>query len=402
MRVDVLVVGAGAAGMAAAKEAAKRGMRVLLVEREERAGGVLNQCIHNGFGLHYYGEELTGPEYAERLKSSIPDGVEMRLDTFVHKILPDKRVVLVSERGYEELEVGGLVLATGARERPFGSLLIPGDRPSGIFVAGLAQRFVNIENYLPGKRALILGSGDIGLIMARRLKLEGVDVVAVVERLPYPGGLDRNVRQCLEDFDIPLLLSHTVVEVRGRERLEEVVVAEVDNEFVPIPGSEKVFKVDTLILSVGLIPAVGLVRNLVDISDRGVAVSNTGQSSVDWIFSAGNVTTIFDLVDYVTYEGEKAGRNVALYVERGNSGGVKYRIDKGENVGVLFPKWFDPSEEFVVYLRVSKPMERGIVHVGDMVELELVDLVPSEMVRVKVPKRKISEGDTLVWVEEVP
>ncbi len=401
MRVDVIVVGAGAAGMAAAKEAAKGGTRVLLVEREENTGGVLNQCIHNGFGLHYYREELTGPEYADRLRESLPDNVEVRLNTFVHKVLPDRKIVLVSERGYEELEVGALILATGARERPFGSLMIPGDRPSGIFVAGLAQRFVNIENRLPGKRALILGSGDIGLIMARRLTLEGVEVVAVVERLPYPGGLDRNVRQCLEDFGIPLLLSHTVVEVRGRERLEEVVVSRVDERFKPIPGTEKVFKVDTLILSVGLIPMTDLVKDLVQREGKGIAVSNTGQTSVEWIFSAGNVTTIFDLVDYVTYEGEKAGKNAVEYVKKGELGKIKYSIEKGENVGVVFPKWFDPSEEFVVYLRASKPMERGIVHIGDMVKLELMDLTPSEMVRIKVPRTKVKEMDTIVWIEEV-
>jgi len=325
----------------------------------------------------------------------------VRLNTFVHKVLPDRKIVLVSERGYEELEVGALILATGARERPFGSLMIPGDRPSGIFVAGLAQRFVNIENRLPGKRALILGSGDIGLIMARRLTLEGVEVVAVVERLPYPGGLDRNVRQCLEDFGIPLLLSHTVVEVRGRERLEEVVVSRVDERFKPIPGTEKVFKVDTLILSVGLIPMTDLVKDLVQREGKGIAVSNTGQTSVEWIFSAGNVTTIFDLVDYVTYEGEKAGKNAVEYVKKGELGKIKYSIEKGENVGVVFPKWFDPSEEFVVYLRASKPMERGIVHIGDMVKLELMDLTPSEMVRIKVPRTKVKEMDTIVWIEEV-
>ncbi len=401
MRVDVIVVGAGAAGMAAAKEAAKGGTRVLLVEREENTGGVLNQCIHNGFGLHYYREELTGPEYADRLRESLPDNVEVRVNTFVHKVLPDRKIVLVSERRYEEIEVGALILATGARERPFGSLMIPGDRPSGIFVAGLAQRFVNIENRLPGKRALILGSGDIGLIMARRLTLEGVEVVAVVERLPYPGGLDRNVRQCLEDFGIPLLLSHTVVEVRGRERLEEVVVSRVDERFKPIPGTEKVFKVDTLILSVGLIPMTDLVKDLVQREGKGIAVSNTGQTSVEWIFSAGNVTTIFDLVDYVTYEGEKAGKNAVEYVKKGELGKIKYSIEKGENVGVVFPKWFDPSEEFVVYLRASKPMERGIVHIGDMVKLELMDLTPSEMVHIKVPRTKVKEMDTIVWIEEV-
>ncbi len=400
MKVDVLVVGAGAAGMAAAKAASENGARVWLVEREERIGGVLDQCIHNGFGLHYFKEELTGPEYAHRLFEMLPDNVEIRTDTFVHKVLPDRKVVLVSERGYEEIEVGALVLATGARERPFGSLLIPGDRVSGIFVAGLAQRFVNVENRLPGKRALILGSGDIGLIMARRLTLEGMEVVAVVERLPYPGGLLRNVRQCLEDFNIPLLLSHTVVEVRGRDRLEEVVVAKVDENFKPIPGTEKIFKVDTLILSVGLIPMTGLVKNLVERSGKGVAVSNAGQTSRDWIFSAGNVTTIFDLVDYVTYEGEIAGKNAALFLKGESIGKVRYKIEPGENVSVVFPRWFDPSEKLTVYLRVSKPIERGRIHVGDALEIDMEDLVPSEMVRIKVPERKIKEGDIKVWVEK--
>lgn len=402
MKVDVMVIGAGAAGMAAALKAKEKGAEVLLVERDERTGGILNQCIHNGFGLHYFRQELTGPEYAERFQEKMEKmGIRALTNAYVKRV-EDRRVILVTEQGIEEVEVGVLVYATGARERPFGSLMIPGDRPSGIFTAGVAQRLINIENRLPGKRALILGSGDIGLIMARRLTLEGMEVVGVVERLPYAGGLLRNVIQCLEDYNIPLYLSSTVVEVRGRERLEKVVVAKVDEQFRPIPGTERVFKVDTLVLSVGLIPQVELIENLVvkNPTSKGVGVSNIGQTSRDWIFSAGNCTVIFDLVDYVSYEGETAGRYAAKFV-RGEIPREKIPVKAGKNVMVIHPIWYTPAESLTLYLRVKKPIEKGRLVVGRF-EKEFEDLIPSEMLRVKISDRDLEGLDEIVVsVEEV-
>ncbi|ABV33660.1 MULTISPECIES: NAD(P)/FAD-dependent oxidoreductase [Pseudothermotoga] len=396
MKTDVLVIGAGAAGMAAALSAAKMGASVVLVDRDEILGGILNQCIHNGFGLHYFKQELTGPEYAERFLSMINNNkIEVLTDCHVHKLSPDKRAILVSPKGIFELETKAIVYASGARERPFGALMIPGDRPSGIFTAGVAQKYVNIENRLIGKRALILGSGDIGMIMARRLTLEGIEVVAVVERLPYFGGLLRNVIQCLEDYNIPLLLSSTITEVRGKERLSEVVVAQVDENYKPIPGTEKIFKVDTLVLSVGLIPQVELLQGMVDFNknSKGVLCSNIAQSTNEWIFAAGNCTIIYDLVDYVTMEGEKAGKYAALYAqgEKFDSG---IPIEAGENVGVLFPNRYVGLEDLTLYVRSNKPIEKATITVGEF-EKVFEDIVPSEMIRIVVPRKKIDSFQKL-------
>ncbi|MFN3283215.1 MAG: NAD(P)/FAD-dependent oxidoreductase [Pseudothermotoga sp.] len=397
MKTDVLVIGAGAAGMAAALSAAKNGARVILTDRDERAGGILNQCIHNGFGLHYFKEELTGPEYAERF-STLLENYEITLltDCHVHTVKPDGKAVLVSPEGVFEVEAKSIVYTAGARERPFGTLMIPGDRPSGIFTAGVAQKYMNIENRIIGKRALILGSGDIGMIMARRLTLEGVEVVAVIERLPYSGGLLRNVIQCLEDYNIPLYLSSTVVEVRGKERLEEVVVAQVDNNYRPIPGTERIFKVDTLVLSVGLIPQVELLWGLVHLDpiSKGVSCSNIGQSSSEWIFSAGNCTVVYDLVDYVTMEGEKAGKYAARYA-KGERFEAGVPIETGENVGVIFPRRYVSGEDLVLYIRSKKPIEKATLVVGNF-ERKFEDVMPSEMVRVKIPSVKIMGFERIV------
>ncbi|WP_461791125.1 NAD(P)/FAD-dependent oxidoreductase [Pseudothermotoga sp.] len=398
MKTDVLVIGAGAAGMAAAIAAAKNGLKVIVAERDEVTGGILNQCIHNGFGLHYFKEELTGPEYAERFRerlSEYTDAIQVLTDCHVLKLNRDKKALLVSPRGVFELETKAVVYAAGARERPFGSLMIPGDRPSGIFTAGVAQRLMNIDNRKIGNRALIVGSGDIGMIMARRLTLEGTEVVGVVERLPYPGGLLRNVIQCLKDFDIPLYLSSTVVEVRGKERLEEVVVANVDEHFKPIPGTEKIFKVDTLVLSVGLIPQVEMLDGLVslDARTRGIACSSTGQSSCEWIFAAGNCTAIFDLVDYVTREGERAGEYASRYVV-GERFTRNVPIVPGENVMLTFPNFYSDVDDLTLYVRCRKPMEKAVLKVGNF-ERVFEDLIPSEMIVVRVPKQKLMGLDRI-------
>lgn len=405
MKTDVLVIGAGAAGMAAAISVAKKGLRVVVAERDEITGGILNQCIHNGFGLHYFREELTGPEYAERFREELDrysDSIDILTDCHVLKIKPDRKALLVSPRGVFELQTRAIVYAAGARERPFGSLMIPGDRPSGIFTAGVAQRLMNIDNRKVGTRALIVGSGDIGMIMARRLTLEGIEVVGVVERLPYPGGLLRNVIQCLRDFDIPLYLSSTVVEVRGKERLEEVIVTKVDENFRPIPGTERIFKVDTLVLSVGLIPQVEMLNDLVTIDKRtrGIACSNTGRSSNEWIFAAGNCTAIFDLVDYVTREGERAGEYAARYV-LGERFPLGVPIVPGKNVMLTYPNFYSDVDDLTLYVRCRRPMEKAVLRVGNF-EKSFEDLVPSEMIVVKIPRQKLSNLDEIVVeLEEV-
>lgn len=405
MKTDVLVIGAGAAGMSAAIAAAKKNLKVVIAERDEITGGILNQCIHNGFGLHYFKEELTGPEYAERFRDQLSryaDSIEVLTDCHVLRLNRNKKALLVSPKNVFELEAKVVVYAAGARERPFGSLMIPGDRPSGIFTAGVAQRLMNIDNRKVGRRALIVGSGDIGMIMARRLTLEGIEVVGVVERLPYPGGLLRNVIQCLKDFNIPLYLSSTVVEVKGRERLEEVIVASVDEQFRPIPNTEKSFKVDTLVLSVGLIPQVEMLNGLVSLDKRtrGIACSNTGQSSNEWIFAAGNCTAIFDLVDYVTKEGERAGEYASRYVN-GERFSLGIPIVPGENVMLTFPNYYNDIDDLTLYLRCKKPMEKAVLKVGGF-EKTFEDLIPSEMIVVKIPKQKLSNLDKIeVKLEEV-
>jgi NADPH-dependent 2,4-dienoyl-CoA reductase/sulfur reductase-like enzyme len=405
MKTDVLVIGAGAAGMSAAIAAAKKNLKVVIAERDEITGGILNQCIHNGFGLHYFKEELTGPEYAERFRDQLSryaDSIEVLTDCHVLRLNRNKKALLVSPKNVFELEAKVVVYAAGARERPFGSLMIPGDRPSGIFTAGVAQRLMNIDNRKVGRRALIVGSGDIGMIMARRLTLEGIEVVGVVERLPYPGGLLRNVIQCLKDFNIPLYLSSTVVEVKGRERLEEVIVASVDEQFRPIPNTEKSFKVDTLVLSVGLIPQVEMLNGLVSLDKRtrGIACSNTGQSSNEWIFAAGNCTAIFDLVDYVTKEGERAGEYASRYVN-GERFSLGIPIVPGEDVMLTFPNYYNDIDDLTLYLRYKKPMEKAVLKVGGF-EKTFEDLIPGEMIVVKIPKQKLSNLDRIeVKLEEV-
>ncbi|MEN3042448.1 MAG: FAD-dependent oxidoreductase [Fervidobacterium sp.] len=407
--VDVLVIGAGAAGLGAAIGAAREGVNeVFIVERDERSGGILNQCIHNGFGLHYFREELTGPEYAERVKNIVKQypNISVKVEQYVHQIdYRRKEVVVVSAEGVTIYKPKTLVVATGARERPLGGILVPGTRPAGVFTAGVAQRFVNLENRLPGKKAIIVGSGDIGLIMARRLTLEGVEVVAVVERMAYPGGLERNIRQCLKDFNIPLYLSHTVVGIYGKERLEKVIIAQLDENFKPIPGTEKSFSVDTLVLSVGLIPQSTLFKDFLKIDPwtKGIVTSSSGRTSLNWIFAAGNCTVIYDLVDWVTEEGAVAGKFAAMYVKN-NWEAAKFSVEKGQNVGILFPTWYEEGTNLNLYLRVKKPLEIGTIRVKQRNNLlynkKHANLMPSEMINIKIPESRIGTGDITVEVVE--
>jgi thioredoxin reductase len=400
MEVDVAVIGSGPAGLTAAIYAHKSGARkVVLLEREEELGGILKQCIHNGFGLEQFKQDYTGPEYAERLiKELEKTGVRCFLNTLVTDMSSDRVITALSpEHGALEIRTKSIVLAMGCRERTRSSIGIPGTRPAGIFTAGVAQRFVNIDGYLPGKRIVILGSGDIGLIMARRLTLEGAKVIGVYEIMSYPGGLKRNIVQCLNDFDIPLHLRHTVTEIKGRERVEGVVISRVDSNVRPVKGSEHLVKCDTLLLSVGLIPENELSKKAgIELSadTKGPVTTETMETSVPGIFTCGNVSTVFDLVDYVAQTGAVAGAFAARYVS-GGLGANRQFVDivPGDNVRLLFPQRYGFQDDLVLFVRVAEPVEKPVtIEVtppGSRVNRLYAR--PNEMLRVKVPKEKLTE-----------
>ncbi|MCX7779532.1 MAG: NAD(P)/FAD-dependent oxidoreductase [Negativicutes bacterium] len=404
---DVVIVGGGPAGMAAAVGAAQNGAeRIALIERDDELGGILQQCIHNGFGLHRFGEELTGPQYAGRFIRQVAEypNIEVFLDTTVLEVTPEKQVYTVNpQRGIGRFQAKAVVLAMGCRERSRGAIAIPGHRPAGVFTAGTAQRMVNREGYLPGKRVVILGSGDIGLIMARRLTLEGAEVAAVLEIMPYSNGLTRNIVQCLEDFDIPLYLSHTVTAVKGAARVTEVTCAAVDEELKPIPGTEFAIACDCLLLSVGLIPENELSRSLGIEFDRrtgGPVVDQTRQTSAAGFFAAGNVLHVHDLVDWVSAESETAGRSAARYA-RGlrAAAGRLVRVEAGSGVRVVVPQRIDcaaAGEYIELYCRVASP-ERNLTLAltagGRTLFAQRLPLAkPSEMATLKVPKDCLGEN----------
>ncbi len=414
---DLIVIGGGPAGLAAAQSAWDKGLKnILIVERDKELGGILNQCIHNGFGLHHFKEELTGPEYAGRFVKLLSEtGVEVRLDTMVLELTPDKRVHMVGKAtGYRVEEAKAIVLAMGCRERTRGAISIPGTRPAGIFTAGAAQRYVNMEGWLPGKRVVILGSGDIGLIMARRMTLEGAKVLACVEVMPYSGGLNRNIVQCLQDFDIPLYLSHTVTDIRGRDRVEQVVVSQVDKNRAPIPGTGMVFDCDTLLLSVGLIPENELTRQAgigIDRRTNGAVVYENMETSIPGVFACGNVCHVHDLVDFVTSESQRAGEAAARYVLEGEAGQEGcLEVKNGDGVTYTVPQRIRPEqvESFCdLFFRVNRVCRNSEILVisGEtlIARFQREHLAPGEMERVTLPRVLLdkAQGEITVSVREV-
>ncbi len=413
---DLIVIGGGPAGLSAACAAWESGLRnILVVERDKELGGILNQCIHNGFGLHYFKEELTGPEYAGRFVEMLSQtGVEVRLDTMVLDITPDREVRMIGkETGYRVEQAKAIVLAMGCRERTRGAIGTAGTRPAGVYTAGAAQRYVNMEGWLPGKRVVILGSGDIGLIMARRMTLEGAKVLACVELMPYSGGLNRNIVQCLHDYDIPLYLSHTVTEIRGDKRVEQVVVSKLDEKRNPIPGTEMVFDCDTLLLSVGLIPENELTRQAgieIDRRTNGAVVCENMETSIPGVFACGNVCHVHDLVDFVTAESRRAGEAAARYVLNGGSDADALPVVNGDGVSYTVPQRIrraDVEKSCTLFFRVNrvcKDSEIVVTSNGEQIaKFKREHLAPGEMEQITLPRVLLDKaGENLtVSIREV-
>jgi len=405
---DIIIIGGGAAGLSAAKEAYDPSLNILVIEREAKLGGILRQCIHNGFGVHRYNLELTGPEYAEKSHEDILDmNIEVMTKTTVTDI--DKNThfdltLMNQTKGEFHLQSRAVIIASGCYEKTRSQILLPGDRPAGILTAGAAQRYLNIEGYMVGKNVFILGSGDIGLIMARRMTLEGANVLGVAELMPYSNGLTRNIAQCLDDYDIPLYLSHTITDIVGKKRLEKIVIQEVDDTFKPIAGTEKSFEVDTLLLSVGLVPDIQMFESLrfaVSPVTKGAIVDQYLQTSVEGLFACGNALHVHDLVDWVSEESERAGKYAKAYVLNTLEKASTVLVNPGDNVRYVLPQKYDLDsiEDTVNFaLRTTLKAEKGtfIVSQGDTVIMQKKarHIAPAEMEHIKVPKSK--------WVSQEP
>ena len=418
---ELIVIGGGPAGLAAACRAWEDGLRrILVVERDKELGGILNQCIHNGFGLHRFQEELTGPEYAGRFLEMLrATGVQVQMDTMALQLVPGQAgaphtVHCVSaQHGYQALETAAVVLAMGCRERTRGAIAIPGERPSGIFTAGTAQRYLNMEGYMVGRRVVILGSGDIGLIMARRMSLEGARVLACVELMPYSSGLTRNIVQCLQDYGIPLYLSHTVTGIRGHDRLEQVTVSRVDEQRMPIPGTEMVFECDTLLLSVGLIPENELTRQAgicMDTRTGGAVVYENMETSVPGIFACGNVVHVHDLVDYVSAESERAGAAAAAYVQAARrADSAVLEVKNGTGVSYTVPQHVRAgAHRAEVFFRVNRVLGASRIVVQDAAGVQIAQyrrerMAPGEMEHIVLPAALLqkAQGALTLHAQEV-
>ncbi len=406
-KIDVIVIGGGPAGLAAAVELKKSGIDdILIIEREKHLGGILNQCIHDGFGLMKFGTTLTGPEYASRYcdeaaKLEIP----VLLNSTVVGLTGDKVVTVNSPEGYLKYQARAIILSMGCRERTRGALGIPGSRPAGIYTAGVAQSLVNLENVMVGRKVVILGSGDIGLIMARRLTLEGAEVIACVEKQPYSSGLPRNLRQCLDDYGIPLLLQHTVTKIEGKERLEAVTISKLNDQGEPVRGGSRRVECDTLILSVGLIPENELSRMAglsINPVTSGPIVDDHCQTSVPGIFACGNVLQVHDLVDHVSHEAEIAGRAAAQWIKAGDLSPAQITVEAGPGVRYVLPTKVAGDQEVEISLRVTEPSrDRRLLVSGDSGEIRrqrFARVNPAEMIRVKLSPAQL-QGTSRVRIE---
>lgn len=404
MNYDLVVIGGGPAGLAAAIEAKHNGVKdILVIERDRELGGILQQCIHNGFGLHVFKEELTGPEYAERFIDELEAmEIEYKLDTMVLDIQGDKSVTAMNTTdGLMQINTKTIILAMGCRERTRGEIAIPGYRPAGVFNAGTAQRYLNMEGYMVGKKVVILGSGDIGLIMARRMTLEGAEVLAVAELMPFSGGLMRNIVQCLDDYDIPLKLSHTVTSIKGKDRVEGVVIQEVDEKLRPIAGTEVEYECDTLLLSVGLIPENELSKEAgvdLDRSTSGPVVTESMETSIPGIFACGNVVHVHDLVDFVTEESRRAGKAVAKYIHGEVADGKVYKTSAENGIGYIVPQRFNVdrvADKLTLFYRVRQVFKNVelVVKAGNQVvySMKKKHFAPGEMERINIVASKLKD-----------
>ncbi|MBQ9197557.1 MAG: FAD-dependent oxidoreductase [Clostridia bacterium] len=410
MNKQAVIVGGGPAGLAAALRLKEKGVNdILILERERLLGGILRQCIHDGFGLTRFGESLSGPEYAQRfIDQVLAAGIECITDCTVLDITPDKLVTAASrEHGLMQIQADAVLLTMGCRERTRGALATPGTRPAGVYTAGVAQNYINLQNIMVGREVVILGSGDIGLIMARRMTLEGAHVKGVYEVQPYPSGLPRNIEQCLNDYNIPLHLSHTVVDIRGRERLTSVVVAQCDERFRPIPGTEEEIACDTLILSVGLIPEneLSLAAGVeLDPRTRGAFVDEHCQTGVPGIFAAGNVLHVHDLVDFVSLEAEALADSAAEYLIAGSLPECGLEVKAGNNVGHVIPQRISGTRSFTLSLRVRQPLNNVsiVVRQGDkeVLRKKMRKALPAEMIQLPIKAEKLTDSaDMEVFVE---
>ena len=421
--IDLVIIGGGPAGLAAAIAAKRAGVRnPLVIERNKTLGGILGQCIHDGFGLEIYKESLTGPEYMERDLNEIQQmGIQYMINSMVTNLTSDRKLEVVNSDGVHKLNAKAVILAMGCRERTRGALGIPGSRPAGIFTAGAAQYFVNIRNYMVGTKVVILGSGDIGLIMARRLTLEGAKVLTVVEKLPYPSGLPRNVTQCLDDFNIPLMLSHTIVDIKGKKRVTGVTIARVDHKFKPIPKTEIEIPCDTLIISAGLIPENELSQKagiILDPNTNGPQVDDKLQTNIPGIFAAGNVLHVHDIVDWVSLESARAGKNAAEYIKhltiskkpwtdlKQENGGI-INLKSGPGIKYVLPQKItsNSEQEAMIFLRVKEPAEnifvtlrQGRKHIKKFKQRKVH---PAVMIRLKFNKEILSpKKELLIELQE--